>query len=102
MPAHVIDDLKARAIVDAAEPAVGLSGPKDWRAQQAFLNPIDTESDQRGFALGYPNAQPPIRPQICCCVAALAFLRIPAGDIQHCRGIGHAGTAEASAAQPAK
>lgn len=72
--AHFLDDLNDQAIIDAALPGVGLSGAKDWRALRTFLNPLDSEADMRGYALGYPNATPPIRPQSHCnqylCAAA--------------------------------
>lgn len=72
--AHFLDDLDDQTIIDAALPGVGLSGAKDWRALRTFLNPLDSEADMRGYALGYPGVTPPIRPQSCCnqylCAAA--------------------------------
>ncbi len=73
--AHVVDEARAEALCDAAARGVGLSGAKDWRAQQAFLNPYDSPSDQKGYAQGYPNHDPPIPPQSCCTQALCAFLR---------------------------
>lgn len=81
--AHVVDSVRAQAIVDAALPAAGLSAARDWRAYQAFLNPFDTEANQHGYAFGYPSAVPPVRPQICCMQTLMAVAREAgkAGDI---------------------
>jgi len=81
--AHVVDGVRAQAIVDAALPAAGLSAARDWRAFEAFLDPFDTEEHQRGYAFGYPNHSPPIPPQICCMKTLLAVARAAgkAGDI---------------------
>lgn len=81
--AHVVDGVRAQAIVDAALPAAGLSAAKDWRAYQTFLNPFDTEANQHGYAFGYPKATPPVRPQICCMQTLMAVARSAgkAGDI---------------------
>jgi hypothetical protein len=73
--AHFIETQRAQAICEAAARGVGLSAQANWRAQQAFLNPYDTEGDQRGYAFGYPRHDPPIPPQICCLLTLCAALR---------------------------
>ncbi len=78
--AHFLDDLAGQQIADLALSFAGLSAASDWRAYEAFLDPYDTESDQRGYAFGYPNHTPPIPPQSCCTKFLLAVARAAGKD----------------------
>lgn len=81
--AHVVETMRAAHVCSIALAAVGLSAARDWRAYETFLDPYDTDSDQRGYALGYPQHSPPIPPQSCCTKTLLAIARAAgkAGDI---------------------
>lgn len=72
---HIVDRARAETICAVARAAVGLAASKDWRTYERFLDPFDTEAHQRGFAFGYPHADPPIPPQSCCTKFILAVAR---------------------------